>query len=107
MEIHSLAIGRFLHRQIPPESDTKKITRCVFFYFFFLKFLNEYCQLCVRTRIRIRSPKLSASGLSIINVSKGSRQIRFVPLVEGLALGIAQLWDLCRGFYIDFFKFLD
>jgi len=41
-----------------------------------------------RTRYRIRSLRLSASGQIESNVSKGSRQIGFVPLAKGLALGI-------------------
>lgn len=49
------------------------------------------CQSKIRTRFRIRSPRLSASGQIESNVGKGSRQIGFVPLAKGLALGAALL----------------
>ena len=51
---------------------------------------ERFIRTPVRTQIRIRSPRLTASSLSG-KASKGSRQTRSVTLGEGLALRVEQL----------------
>ena len=49
----------------------------------------------IRTYIRIRSPRSGASGQQV-KVGKGSRQIRFVTLEQGLALRIVWVDPVIR-----------